>query len=123
MDGNGQMDFGFNGCNGKHGDDGKEGKKRKKRGMESVSRHNAHWQADSVFALHMHIVPGWRGQPEDWRPLITSLFGPPTSPHAWGPLTSAVIRDGTIRATGRRIPMRSKKSNARKTDEYERPIR
>ena len=120
MDGNGQMDFGFNGWREKSGGNGEEGKKRKKAGMESVAANNRRWMNGATLLLHLSLPRGWRGLPEDWRPLVVKVLGEPTRHQAWGPLTLAVIRDGMLTRTGKRVAMRSKKSHARVTDEYER---
>lgn len=98
-----------------------DGEARRDEGMGRVYKNNKEWMAAAFLCLHKFLFPGWRGQPEDWRYFLIKEIGYPTKDKAWGPLTKEMLKRGMIRPTGRRLKMQSKKSNARKTDEYERP--
>lgn len=96
------------------------GKSRRDDGIKKITFNNAEWMAAAILLLHQ-LPSGWRGLPEDWRFAMLDTIGPPTNPHAWGALTLKAKKRGLIRPTGNRLKMRARKSNARMTDEYERP--
>lgn len=95
------------------------GRAARDEGIESVASHNPEWIDLAIIELQ-RLPRGWRGLPEDWRPLVELVAGEPTKPNAWGALTRLAVVRGLMRATGQRRQMRRVKSHARKTDEYER---
>lgn len=96
-----------------------DGDSRRDEGIKKVFANNEEWMRAAILCLHQ-LPPGWKGLPEDWRFAMIKSIGYPTNDHAWGALTLEAKKRGLIRPTGRRRKMQARKSNSRKTDEYER---
>ena len=98
---------------------GEESKRRRDEGRDRIAANNARWMELAMEAI-AKVPSGWTGRSEQWRSLVEAVAGKPTKPHAYGALTSKLIKAGIIRRTGVRSAMTRKKSHARMTDEYRR---
>lgn len=92
----------------------------KKSTLEEVADNNVEWLEQALTAMK-RLPNGTLGIAEDFRfKLIDELGVPPPRTHkAWGAFTRVMLDRGEFVWTGRRLPMRAKRSKGRKSDEYE----
>ena len=72
-----------------------------------------HWRSRAV-ALIRELLAGQEVLAEDWRLLCAQYGITPHHPNAWGGLTAAMMKDGTIIDTGRLAQSRDPRSHARR---------
>jgi hypothetical protein len=74
-----------------------------------------------AMAAVANIPGGWRGSGEALRlHLLANGLEQPHHHNAWGSVVRNAVRRGLLRETGRVVHMRTPKSHARRTPEYER---
>jgi hypothetical protein len=71
------------------------------------------WRSRAV-ALICEVLAGQEVLAEDWRLLCEQHGIRPHHPNAWGGLTAALMKDGTITDTGRLAHSRDPRSHARR---------
>jgi hypothetical protein len=97
---------------------GSSGEQLRDEGIGRVLDHNQPWlemckvEARKFAASHSDFTG------EDLRLHCRSVVGWPGHHNAWGGLTSALLRDGSIRFTGMYRKMKDPSSHARKTPVY-----
>lgn len=88
-------------------------------GLGAVREKSGTW-FDRAMAAVIALAPEWVGTGEDLRLLLTERCGPPHSHYVWGALIAQAVEREYLHPTGRRVPMRTVKSHARRTDVYRR---
>jgi len=93
---------------------------RKEENLALVAANSGSWMDRIIDAARDMATscPGEIVTGEALRQKIEPLVGPPHHPNAWGAAIATLVRNGTIRQTGRWVPMKSPKSHARRTPEY-----
>ncbi len=82
--------------------------------LAQVEENNSDWVARAMRAFEALPV-GMEMTGEVLRERVTAAAGAPKHHNAWGAFTNKLIRRGLLVPTGEMRPMRSEKSNARKT--------
>lgn len=93
---------------------------RKEAALQAVADNSGSW-IDDVMATAARIAQQRTGEivtGEGVRALVEPIAGPPHHHNAWGAATANLVRRRYLIPTGRWVPMRSAKSNARKTPQY-----
>lgn len=86
--------------------------------LEQVAEHSGDFMADARYAVSR--LPSGLYTGEAIRLEIEARGICPHHHNAWGALISKCVKDGMLKPTGRYLPMRTRKSHARKTPEYRR---
>jgi len=93
---------------------------RKEANLEAVAHNAGTWIARVIAAARDLAAsrPGAFVTGETLRQTLEPLIGAPHHHNAWGAAIATLVRSGTIKQTGRWVPMKGPKSNARRTPEY-----
>jgi len=91
------------------------GRKARDAGLAQTASKNTEWTIANLIALHLFVAR--RGNCEFTMEIFRGErqlrnTPAPSSPHAWGALTTAAHRSGLIEWTGRYIQASSKKTHA-----------
>jgi hypothetical protein len=99
-------------------DDPDDAKKARDAALARVHANGGRWRDTALVALP-YLIPGFVGTAEDIR-IRLQLRGlePPHHHNAWGDLIKAALKKRLIVPTGKRQPMRTRKSHARETPVY-----
>lgn len=92
------------------------------KGIEKTTTHNQDWMEWALSMMAQMKLEGYTTVTgEQIRFWLESLGNArhPDSPHAWGALTSHLVRSGILRDTGRVSHMKAVRSHARRTPIWE----
>lgn len=93
---------------------------RKDAALQQVAANAGSW-IDDVMAATARLAEQRQGEivtGEGVRALVEPIAGAPHHHNAWGAAIANLVRQRYLVPTGRWVPMRGVKSNARKTPEY-----
>ena len=93
-----------------------EAQQAQREALEQVAKNSGNFMTWAYMAVQRLPVGLWTG--EEVRLALEAGDIRPHHHNAWGALISKCVKDGLLKPTGRYLPMRTKKSHARKTPEY-----